>query len=105
MDICNYLGVPLATLLTKGIFTSRLREAPATLGYEASAYVNHSNRIGAATTAAEREIEDPVIKMLGRWDSSAYQLNVRALRQLQAGISRRLVSNDISTTGAEGQQQ
>ena len=93
------------TLLTKGIFTARLREALSTLGYEASAYAGHSFRIGAATTAAERGIEDSVIKVLGRWDSSAYQLYVRSSRQLLAGIARRLVSNDVSTAGAEGRRQ
>lgn len=92
--------------LTKAMFTSRLREALSTLGYEATSYAGHSFRIGAATTAAERGIEDSVIKMLGRWDSSAYQLYVRASRQLLAGISKKLVSDDTRTrTHAQGKAE
>jgi hypothetical protein len=53
-----------------------------------------SFRIGVATTAAEWGIEDSVIKMLGRWESSAYQLYVRASQQALAAISRRLVTLD-----------
>ena len=83
--------------LTKAIFTSRLGEALSTLGYEASTHAGHSFRIGAVTTVAERGIADSVIKMLGHWDSSAYQLYIRASRQLLAGILKKLVSDDTST--------
>ena len=83
--------------LTKVMFSSRVRKALSTLGYEATTYAGHSFRIGAATTAAEGGIEDSIIKMLGRWDSSAYQLYVRASRQLLAGILRKLPSDDTHT--------
>ena len=88
--------------LTKAVFTSRLREALSTLGYEALTYAGHSFRIGAATTAAEQGIEDSVIKMLGRWDSSTYQLYVRASRQVLASISQMLVNDDNGTRGKAG---
>ena len=77
--------------LTKAAFTSTLREALSTLGYDASEYAGHSFRIGVATMAAERGIE---VKMLGRWDSSAYQLHVRASRQMLSSIARKLVITD-----------
>ena len=57
----------------------------------ASTYAGHSFWIGAATTAAEKGIEDSVIKMLGRWESSAYQLYVRSSREMLSSVSRRLV--------------
>ena len=78
--------------LTKDIFIAEVRAALAALGLDSSTYAGHSFRIGAATTAAEIGIEDSMIKMLGRWNSSAYQLYVRASRQALASVSQRLVS-------------
>lgn len=80
--------------LTKDLFVTRVRSALSSLGYDKSSYVGHSFRIGAATTAAEKGIEDSTIKMLGRWESSAYQLYVRASQHTLASISRRLVLSD-----------
>ena len=37
-----------------------------------SRYYGHSFRIGAATVAVEKGMEDSVIKILGCWDSLAY---------------------------------
>ena len=75
--------------VTREVFVDKVRSALSILGYDASIYAGHSFRIGAATTAAEHGIEDSVIKMLGRWESSAYQLYVRTsgrrLRQYRGG--------------------
>ena len=79
--------------LTREIFTSAVRVALSTLGYDST---GHSFRIGAATTVAERGVEDSVIKMLGRWESSAYSRYVRTPRQTLAAVSRRLVGQDHS---------
>lgn len=78
--------------LTKEQFISQVRSALTVLGYDSATYAGHSFRIGAATTVAEQGIEDSVIKMLGRWESSAYQLYVRTSRQTLASMSKRLVS-------------
>lgn len=77
--------------LTREVFVDKVRSALSILGYDASTYAGHSFRIGAATTAAGKGIEDSVIKMLGRWESSAYQLYVRSSREMLSSISRRLV--------------
>ena len=77
--------------LTREVFVDKVTSALSILGYDASTYAGHSFRIGAATTAAEKGIEDSVIKMLGRWESSAYQLYVRSSREMLSSISRRLV--------------
>ncbi len=53
-------------------------------------YSGHSFRRGAATMAAKRGMDDSVIKMLGRWKSSAFQLYVRTLRVQLAAISKTL---------------
>lgn len=55
-------------------FVQMVRSALADQGINASQYCGHSFRIGAATTATQNGIADCTIKMLGRWESSAYQL-------------------------------
>ena len=79
--------------ITKGVVISKVRSALAVLGYDEAAYAGHSFRIGAATTAAEPGTEDSLIKMMGTWESSAYQLYVRASHQSLASMSRRLVAS------------
>ena len=51
-----------------------VRGALASAGFDHSKYCIHSFRIGAATTAAAKGIEDAVIKTLGRWDTKRYTL-------------------------------
>ena len=65
------------TPLTKDRFIHHVRAALSSAGYNPSLYAGHSFRIGAATTAAERGIEDSTIKALGRWKSEAYQTYIR----------------------------
>lgn len=60
-------------------------------GVNARSYTGHSFRIGAATAAAEAGLEDSVVKMLGRWESSAYQRYIRTPRETLASLSARLV--------------
>jgi len=79
--------------LTKEIFVARVRYALSVLGYDSTSYAGHSFRIGAATAAAERGIEDSIIKILGRWESSAYQLYVRSSQQTLKSVSKRLVAS------------
>ena len=55
---------------------------------DASAYSGHSFRIGAATAAAAAGVPAHFIKMLGRWESEAYQLYVRTPRESLASISQ-----------------
>ena len=74
------------TGLTRSRFVARVREA--------LRYNGHSFRIGAATTAAARGIEDCVIKTLGRWESAAYLQYVRILRCELMGYSRLLGAPD-----------
>ena len=77
--------------LTREDFVDKVRSTLSILGYDASIYTGHSFWIGAAMTVAEQGIEDSVIKMLGRWESLAYQLYVRTSWKTLASISRRLV--------------
>lgn len=79
-------GLPL----TRPRFAAAIRSALARAGVDQKKFCMHSFRIGAASTAAARGIEDSVIKTLGRWESTAYLLYVRLPRQHLADYSRRL---------------
>ena len=74
--------------LTRQVFMRTVRQALEVAGVDQSLYSGHSFRIGAATTAAARGIEDFVIKTLGRWHSTAYLQYVRIPRDQLAFYSR-----------------
>ena len=78
-------------LLTRLRFANAVRDGLSRAGVDQSRYCMHSFRIGAATTAAAKGIEDAVIKTLGRWESLAYLQYVRIPRERLVGISRQLV--------------
>ena len=63
--------------LTRSSFVAKLRETLEVAGVDCSGYSGHSLRIGAATTAASKGIQDSLIKTMGRWQSVAYKLYVR----------------------------
>ena len=60
--------------LTRPRLVTELREALNGAEKDSHKYAGHSYRIGAATTASLCGIQDSTIKMLGRWQSSAYTL-------------------------------
>ena len=79
--------------LTRRSFASLLSETLQEAGVDSKGYNTHSFRIGAATTAKEKGISDVHIKMLGRWQSNAYQLYVRTPQKRLAQLSEQLVAN------------
>ena len=79
--------------LTRARFVDRMRSALREVGIDSSLYAGHSFRIGAATTAASRGLQDSLIKTLGRWESSAYMLYVRTPRATLTAVSRHLVQS------------
>ena len=79
-------------LLTRKRFVDLVRAALASAGVDQQNYCGHSFRIGAATTAAAKGIEDSVIKSLGRWESVAYLQYVQIPRSQLTGYSSVLVS-------------
>ncbi len=78
--------------LSRQRLVSAVREALRAVGLDQSQYCGHSFRIGAATTAASRGLEDSVIKTLGRWRSLAYLDYVRIPREQLANYSRILAA-------------
>ena len=67
-----------------------VRSALSSQDFDVSQYCGHSFRIGAATTAARNGVEDCIIKTLGRWESTAYQLYIRTPRATLASYTSRL---------------
>ena len=55
--------------LTRQLFVQAVHQALEAKGVSSAQYAGHSFRIGAATTAG---LFDALIKMLGRWESLAY---------------------------------
>lgn len=111
-DICpvvallNYLVVrgmapgPLflcrdGSYLTRQTFVRAVRQTLEVEDVDQSHYCGHSFRIGAATTAAARGIEDSVIKTLGKWNSTYLQY-VRIPRDQLILYSRVLGAQDQS---------
>ena len=73
--------------LTRARLVQQVREALSMAGIDCTAYAGHSFRIGAATTAARQGIQDATIKMLGRWESSAYLLYIKTPRDQLSAVS------------------
>ena len=75
--------------LSRSRLVSELRKALSSIRLNCDVYAGHSFRIGAATTAASRGLEDSTMKLLGRWRSDAYQSYIR-LDSVMAQFSRTL---------------
>ncbi|CAC5395185.1 unnamed protein product [Mytilus coruscus] len=63
--------------LERKYFITNLKILLEACGYQAVLYNGHSFRIGAATSAGKANIEDHLIKTLGRWSSDSYCRYVR----------------------------
>jgi hypothetical protein len=71
---------------------SELRQAISAAGIKCDEFSGHSFRIGVATTAAAKGIEDSTIQTLGRWRSDNYHAYIRQDAAQLASFSRALVS-------------
>ena len=63
------------------------------VGIKAEDYSGHSFRIRAATTVAEKGVQDSLIQTLGRWQSSAYILYIKTPQQVLCNVARTLVQD------------
>ncbi len=81
-------------LLTRERFVRAVREALTSRGYDCTLYAGHSFRIGAATTAAQKGVQDSLIKTLGRWESAAYTLYIRTPPDVLCGVANTLVGQE-----------
>ena len=85
--------------LTRKKFVVEVRR---TLGYNCALYAGHSFRIGVATTAAQRGMQDSLIKTLGRWESTAHTVYIRTPPEVLCRVASTLASG---TQLAQGRQQ
>ena len=87
--------------LTRTFLISAVKRALVTAGIDSTRYSGHSFRIGAATSAALAGMPNHTIKMLGRWESSAYALYIRTPAEELAEESARLLAPRLSTTPSQ----
>ena len=78
--------------LTRDRFVTAIRAALRACGIDHTLYAGHSFRVGAATTAAARGLQDSLIKTLGRWESSAYTLYIRTPRATLISVAGSLTT-------------
>ena len=77
--------------LTPPLFRSSLFHILRAIGISTQEYNTHSFQIGAATSAKAAGISDLHIKMLGRWQSNAYQSYIRTPPEDLAKFSKLLI--------------
>ena len=87
VPICRW-----SVYLTRQRLVNQLHQALQKSGLDSSKYNGHSFRISAATAAAEKGVEDSMIKTLGWWESSAYTRYIKIPREQLASYTRVLVS-------------
>ena len=91
-------------LLTRQRFVSEVRKALTDLGYNCALYAGHSFRIGAATTAAQRGLQDSLIKTLGRWESAAYTVYIQTPPEVLCSVASTLVPG-VESSPAKGREE
>ncbi|CAC5422637.1 unnamed protein product [Mytilus coruscus] len=69
--------------LERQYFLTCIKKVLGICGFNSSHYNSHSFRIGPATSAGKAQIEDHLIKTLGRWSSDSY---IRYIRVTPASI-------------------
>lgn len=78
--------------LTRQVFIDKLRQTLERLGFNHTLYSGHSFRVGAASTAAQSDVPDHLIKVLGRWQSDSYCRYIHTphhtLRKAQISLCR-----------------
>ena len=73
--------------LTRDQFVRLVKKALCSANIDDTGYSGHSFRIGAATVAAAAGVPAHFIKMLGRWESSAYQVYLQTPWESLAVVS------------------
>lgn len=72
-----------------------MRQTLQKAGLDDSKYASHSFQIGVAMSAAACDLQNSLIKTLGHWESEAYTLYIRTLRETLYQVSHQLVEVGI----------
>ena len=91
------------TPLRRRQFVERVQQALSAAGLPGASFNGHSFRIGAATSASHAGVPKTTIKILGRWNSMAYQRYIRPPPSELALVSRQLVSSLEGKTAIQPQ--
>ncbi len=78
--------------LTPQKFTKEIRSLLSKSGQEPNDYASHSFRIGAATAAANANLPEWLIKMMGRWTSDCYQRYIKKPTTAVGQVSTSLIN-------------
>lgn len=78
--------------LERNFFISKLKHLLDLCGLDSQLYNGHSFRIGAATSAGKNNIEDHLIKTLGRWKSSSYCRYIKTCKSVIKKAQQKLSS-------------
>ena len=70
-----------------------VRKALSAVGIKAEDYAGQSFRIGEATTAVVKGIQDLLVKTLGRWQSSAYTLYIKTPQYVLCNVARTITQD------------
>ena len=81
--------------LRRSYFVQQVQTALSVQGLQGSKFNGHSFRIGAATSASTVGVPESTIKILGRWQSFAYQRYIRPSELELAKVSSQLTRGAI----------
>ena len=79
------------TSLSRNRLVREVKRALTEAERDCTGFRGHSFRIGVATTAKARGLDDSTIKALGRWKSTAFESYIRIPGSSLAGFSQSLV--------------
>ena len=89
--------------LTRAPFVAQLQHVLCQAGLPGNHFNGHSFRIGAATTASQVGIPESTIKILGRWNSLAYQTYIRPSPAQLAQVTG-IMAHGVNTPSTHQQQ-
>ena len=78
--------------LDRVTLVNHIKQLATSLGLDSSRYSGHSLRIGGATSAAEAGLSQWQIKLLGRWNSQAYQVYIKQDPRACADLAARMAA-------------
>ena len=103
LSVLNYMAVCLpgegpllrwgdSSSLTQDQFIGAIKSVLAEAYMDPSPYSGHGFRIGAAISAAAAGVPNQMIKLLGRWQSEAYQFYICTPQECLVSVSTQLAT-------------